>query len=435
LKKPQTTNPRLLAINALSDVLDEGINLAESSSLRSTADSRDVSLGRHLAYGVLRWLTPLEWLAAQMLKKPIKQKDRDIHRLILLGLHQMWKDETPSHAAIHETAECARHLGKTWAVAMINAVLRRFQREHEVLLGRLNEQVEQHAHPGWMLAKIQQDWPQQWHEIVLANNQQADLWLRLKVVESNRSDLIKRIEAEGFQTKTHPVASDGLRVSPAAQVHALPGFKQGHLSVQDPAAQLAADLLATEAGMHVLDACAAPGGKTGHILERTPDITMTATDLSQRRLNLIRENLDRLQLDADLVKADAAEPDAWWDGKPFQRILLDAPCSATGVIRRHPEIKHLRQTGQVKDVIALQQRLLQQLWPLLDVNGILVYATCSIFQDENSNQINRFLKQQANAEEQPISATWGQQQQFGRQILPGEQEMDGFYYAVLRKIS
>jgi len=244
---------------------------------------------------------------------------------------------------------------------------------------------------------------------------------------------MQELANRGLEVRDHPSAVDAVSISPAAHVNALSGFNAGHFSVQDPAAQLAADLMDVRNGMRVLDACAAPGGKTCHLLERAPEAIVTAVDLHPRRLELIRQNLTRLNLQARLVAGDSADPLAWWDGIPFQRILLDAPCSASGVIRRHPEIKHLRAAGDVGEAVLLQQRLLQQLWPLLEPGGILVYATCSVFHDENSNQINGFFSQKDDVEEIRAERPWGLAELRGRQILPGEQDMDGFYYAILRK--
>jgi 16S rRNA (cytosine967-C5)-methyltransferase len=224
-----------------------------------------------------------------------------------------------------------------------------------------------------------------------------------------------------------------LLVSPAAGVSELPGFAEGWFSIQDAAAQLAAGLLDVQPGMRVLDACAAPGGKTCHLLELHPGIHLTALDIYPNRLQRVRENLDRLQLECELRVADAGDPSAWWNGQPFDRILLDAPCTATGVIRRHPEIRHLRQAAQVQEAVRLQQQLLQRLWPLLAPGGMLLYATCSVFQDENSNQVKEFLAGHDDATEQVIEAGWGQATAHGRQILPGDADMDGFYYACLRK--
>jgi 16S rRNA (cytosine967-C5)-methyltransferase len=425
------------AVAALADVLDQGLSLTDSPNLNDSPPNRDLSMARHLAYGTLRWLVALEWLAGQLLGKPVKQRDQDIQRLILLGLHQLWLDETPAHAAINETAECARHLGKPWAVGLVNAVLRRFQRERAAWLERLSGQEERFAHPRWMLHRLQHEWPQHWQAVVEANNRQAPLWIRLHRGGPARSTIIARLEQQGFRVCPHPLVADALSLSPASTVTALPGFEDGHFSLQDPAAQLAADLLNAQAGMRLLDACAAPGGKTCHVLERTPGLDVVAVDVSAGRLKLVQQNLDRLKLACTLVAADASRPQTWWDGKLFQRILLDAPCSATGVIRRHPEIKHLRDAAQVDEAIKLQGQLLRQLWPLLDVDGILVYATCSVFLDENSRQINDFLSEHATAEEQAKEQTmdldWAHRQSAGWQILPGDQDMDGFYYAVLRK--
>jgi 16S rRNA (cytosine967-C5)-methyltransferase len=428
-------NPRQLAIAALADVLDRGLNLSDSAALQDTRKSRDLSMSRHLAYGVLRWLTALEWLARQLLSKPLKQRDLDIHRLILLGLYQLWQDETAEHAAVHETAECARLTGKPWAVGLVNAVLRRFLREREEWLGKLAGQPERFAHPLWMLEAIQHDWPEYWPAIVTANNQQAPMWLRLNSKEHDRLEITEKLEDQGFEVRSHPSARDAVCISPAVHVTSLAGFAEGYFSVQDPAAQLAADLLDVRAGMRVLDACAAPGGKTCHILERMPAAEVTALDLSAHRNELIQQNLTRLKLSCRLLTGDAALPATWWDGLPFQRILLDAPCSATGVIRRHPEIKHLRTPGQVREAILTQQRILQALWPLLEPGGILVYSTCSVMTDENSNQINDFLFKTTDAQDCTPDASWGHNQKAGRQIFPGEEDMDGFYYAVLRKNS
>jgi len=428
-------NPRQLAVAALADVLDRGLRLSDSPSLQSNRKSRDLSMSRHLSYGVLRWLTALDWLASQLLSKPLKQRDLDIQRLILLGIYQLWQDETAEHAAVHETAECARLAGKPWAVGLINAVLRRFQREQNEWLRKLAQQNERFAHPLWMLEALQLDWPEYWPVIVAANNQQAPMWLRLNRKNHDFRATAEKLEDQGFEIRSHPSAPDAISISPAVAVGAIAGFAEGFFSVQDPAAQLAARLLQVHAGMRVLDACAAPGGKTCHILEGTPTADVTALDLSAHRIELIRQNLERLKLSCKLLIGDAALPAGWWDGVAFQRILLDAPCSATGVIRRHPEIKHLRKPGQVREAIQTQQRMLQALWPLLEPGGILVYATCSVFKDENSVQINSFLEQTADAQEHPPDVNWGHPQHAGRQIFPGELDMDGFYYAVLRKNS
>jgi 16S rRNA (cytosine967-C5)-methyltransferase len=438
----QPANPRLMALAALTEVLDEDKSLAECAALKAADvkttpgnpdQQRNLSQARHLAYGVLRWQVPLAWLESQLLDKPLKQKDRDISRLVWLGLFQLWQDRTPDHAAINETTQCARELGKTWAVNMVNAVLRRFQREQEQLLRQLAAVPEHWAHPAWLLAVIQRDWPQQWPAILEANNQAPPLWIRVNRRRATVADVEASLASAGFSTQRNTFAHEARWVSPAAGVDDLPGFAAGLFSVQDAAAQLAAGLLDIKAGMKVLDACAAPGGKTCHLLEQAERIELTALDLYPNRLRRVQENLDRLDLQCELLAADATEPAGWWDGKAFDRILLDAPCTATGVIRRHPEIRHLRQADQLSGAASLQQKLLQQLWPLLAPGGMLLYATCSLLQDENSNQIKDFLANHGDAEELPIVADWGQATAHGRQILPGEGNMDGFYYARLQK--
>ena len=436
MNRTTVAGPRLATLKMLSSVLDSGSNLANAEAENKQPDARDRAFARHLAYGVLRWLTALEWLAGQLLRKPLRRKDRDVQRLILIGIYQLWKDDAAAHAAIHEGAESARKLGKPWAVSVINAVLRRFQREQADWITRLDKKDERFAHPAWLLQALKADWPQHWRQIADANNLPGPLWLRLnRQVET--ADTLEGLAGGGFTVERHAIAAEAIKISPAAPVQFLPGFEQGRLSVQDPAAQLAAGLLHLEKNHRVLDACAAPGGKACHILESAPGIALTAIDQSPARLELVAENLGRLGFKCGgpikLIAADAVEPAQWWDGVLYDRILLDAPCSASGVIRRHPEIKWLRSPGQVEDAAKIQARLLQTLWPLLEAGGILLYATCSVLRVENSRQIQRFVELHPDAELLETDAKWGRKLDYGRQILPGEQEMDGFFYASLRK--
>jgi 16S rRNA (cytosine967-C5)-methyltransferase len=433
---PAARGGRLAALQLLEQVLDGGKNLSEAEAGTDLPDLRDRSFARFLAFGVLRWLPALDWIAAELLRRPLKHRDRDLRRLILIGLFQLWQDGTAEHAAVNECAEGARALGKPWAVALVNAVLRRFQREREQLLDRLAGRDERFAHPDWLLHALRADWPDRWPDIAAANNEAGGLWLRIRA-GADRVALTGRLADAGFLTAPHPHSPDALRVEPAVAVEKLPGFAEGLVSVQDPAAQLAAGLLRLAPGQRVLDACAAPGGKTCHILEMEPNVDLTALDYRADRLERVGENLRRLGFGGRdrlrLVVGDAAEPEGWCDGAPFQRILLDAPCTATGVIRRHPEIKWLRDRGQLLKAAALQERLLQRLWPLLDAGGILLYATCSVLKDENSRQIERFVASHSDADLMAIDADWGHALECGRQILPGECDMDGFYYARLRK--
>lgn len=433
-----TNNPRLAALKMLGSVLENGANLSDADSENRQSNPKDRAFSRHISYGVLRWLTALEWLSAHLLRKPLRRKDRDIHRLILIGLYQLWKDESAQHAAINESAECARKLGKPWAVSVINAVLRRFQREQASILETLSLQEERFAHPPWLLDALKKDWPGEWERIVHENQKAGGLWLRLNTRFDAR-DTLEMLASGGFSYENHPSLEHAARITDPVAVNLLPGFEEGRFSVQDPAAQLAAGLLQPEEGHRVLDACAAPGGKTGHILERYPGVELMVLDQSKARLARVRENLDRLGLqkrsNLQLAVADAANPHTWWDGNPFDRILLDAPCSATGVIRRHPEIKWLRTPEQVRQASLVQQQLLAGLWPLLKPEGILVYATCSVLRIENNRQIQAFIGTNADACEEPFDVSWGKKQDFGHQVFPGDQDMDGFYYARLRKKS
>ena len=433
IKQKARQNPRIAALLALTEVLDEHKSLTGSSALSALRDSRDNALARHLAYGVLRWLTALEWIAAQLFAKPLKQRDRDVRRLVLIGLQQLWHDQTASHAAVNETAECARLLGKPWAVGLVNAVLRRFQREQQSLLSDLDQHEARFAHPRWLRDEIKQDWPERCQQIFAANNQQAPLWLRINRQQANEAVLRQQLQTAGFEITDHPYAKDAICITPAAAVSKIPGFENGWLSVQDPAAQLARDLLNPADDERILDACAAPGGKTAHLLESCPGLKLTVLDKQAERVDQIHQNLERLSLTADTLTGDAGTPEQWWDKTRFNKILLDAPCSATGVIRRHPEIKWLRSCEQVDAVVKTQAALLAALWPLLEPGGVFVYATCSILQRENEAQIQAFLKQHKDAEPVTINADWGIALTFGRQIMPSEAQMDGFYYAVLCK--
>lgn len=425
-------NARLAAARALGDVLDRQLAPEGDWLQGESLAPRDRAFARHLVYGVLRWLSALEWLAGQMLARPLKKRDRDLELLILLGLFQLWKGETQPHAAVHATVEAASELGKPWATGLINAVLRNFQRRREGLLETLGRVPERHAHPDWLLDALQTDWPSDWEAIVAANNSQPPLWLRVNRQRTDRPAYSDMLAGAGLDAIPSAEAPDAVRVEPAVPVADLPGFDQGLVSVQDAAAQLAAHYLDAQPGQRVLDACAAPGGKTCHLLECTPGLRVTALDRDAARTALIRDNLRRLGLQCEVIVGDATNPGDWWDKQNYDRILLDAPCSATGVIRRHPEIKWLRSARQTHNAVERQQALLEALWPLLKPGGILVYATCSILKCENSQQILEFQQRHPGAGIAP-APTGAAQPAAGRQILPGQQDMDGFFYACLHK--
>ncbi|CAM3277494.1 16S rRNA (cytosine(967)-C(5))-methyltransferase RsmB [Pseudomonas fluorescens] len=431
-------NPRLAAAKALAAVLNGKASL--NSSLPTQMDKvedRDRGFTQDLAFGTARWQPRLSALAAKLLQKPFKAADADVEALLLVGLYQLLYTRVPAHAAIGETVGCADKLKKPWAKALLNAVLRRAQRESEALLAELeNDPVVRTAHPRWLQKSLKAFWPEQWEAICAANNAHPPMILRVNRRHHSRDAYLQLLTDAGINASPCMYSVDGIVLEAAADVRSLPGFAEGWISVQDEAAQLAADLLDLAPGQRVLDACCAPGGKTCHILEVEKDLAgVVAVDLEAKRLVRVRENLARLGLSADLIAADGRDTAAWWDGKPFQRILLDAPCSATGVIRRHPDIKLTRQPDDIAALAVLQGELLDALWPTLDVGGILLYATCSTLPTENTQVIEAFLARTSGARELDLATTAGIKQPHGRQLLAQEGGHDGFYYAKLIKIA
>lgn len=431
-------NPRLAAARALAAVLagKASLNSSLPTALAHVAP-RDRGLAQELAFGTARWQPRLAGLAERLLQKPFKAADRDIEALLLLGLYQLLYTRIPPHAAISETVAVAERLKKGWAKGLLNAVLRRAQREGAALLNELeHDPVIRLAHPRWLQKTLKAQWPQDWEAICQANNQHPPLTLRVNRRHTTRDAYLARLQAAGISAEPCLFSPDGLRLSSPCDVQQLPGFAEGHFSVQDEAAQLSAELLELAPGQRVLDACCAPGGKTCHLLERQPDLSeLLAIDLEPRRLSRVHDNLTRLGLQAKLLAADASDRERWWDGHSFQRILLDAPCSATGVIRRHPDIKQTRQAADISALAELQNRLLDALWPTLAVGGILLYATCSVLPEENREVIGAFLARTPSARELTISGPFGIAQSHGRQLLPKANGHDGFYYAKLIKIA
>jgi 16S rRNA (cytosine967-C5)-methyltransferase len=417
---------RAVAAEVIARVLDERVAVDE---LLATADvaPRDRSLLAALVFGALRWHHRLEWQATQLLNKPLEPSQSALAALLRVGLLQLQELRIPEHAAVSATVDAAALLGLRSAGGLVNAVLRRFQREREQLQ-RAESQTEEarFAHPRWLIDAIRTDHPADWRALLAANNAPAPMWLRVNLLRTTRADYLADLVQAGMAAESAPDVACALRLAEPAAVDDLPGFAAGRVSVQDLSAQRAADFLELEPGQRVLDACAAPGGKTGHILEVLAGRgEVWAVDRDAARLDRVRANLERLGLAATLKTGDATAPADWWDGRPFDRILIDAPCSATGVIRRHPDIKVLRRPADVVRAMALQARLLRALWPLLAAGGRLVYATCSVLKSENEAQIDAF-----RAAEPTIEAGTGVA---SLQLLPEEARGDGFYYAWLRK--
>lgn len=431
-------NPRLAAARALATVLAGKASLGSSlPEVLGKVEARDRGLTQELAFGTARWQPRLAGLAAKLLQKPFKAADRDVEALLLVGLYQLLYTRIPPHAAIGETVGCVEKLKKPWAKGLLNAVLRSAQRDSEALFTELErDPVIRFAHPRWLQKALKAHWPQHWEAICNANNAHPPMMLRVNRRQVGRDAYLAELNAAGIEAFSCEFSEDGIRLATACDVQQLPGFAEGRVSVQDEAAQLAAGLLDLAPGQRVLDACCAPGGKTCHILEREPQLSeVLALDLEPKRLLRVQENLDRLRLQAHLVAADARDTAGWWDGKPFQRILLDAPCSATGVIRRHPDIKLARQPEDIAPLAALQGEMLDALWPTLAVGGVLLYATCSVLPTENREVIAAFLDRTPGARELDLPAGFGVTQAYGRQLLPQENGHDGFYYAKLIKIA
>lgn len=430
--RPERLQVRALAARALAPVLAGKESLSDTlPAALAAASVQDRGLLQALAFTACRYA-----LFYRVLMKPLLQKSPPpiVEALLLIGLAQVRDLRIPDHAALSETVDAARELGQDRVTGLINAILRRYLREKDLLEAQAAYAL--HSHPDWLKIALEKDWGREKAAaLMLANNQEGPLTLRINTRQGSRESYLEKLRAEEITAAPCAFSAVGLRVRDVSDVRTLPDFAHGAVSVQDEAAQLSAPLLDAKPGMRVLDACAAPGGKTAHILEATPDLVLTALDISPERCLRIEENLQRLQLqDADrisVVAADAAATNAWWDGKPFDRILLDAPCTATGVIRRHPDIKLLRRQSDVAATVTLQAALLDALWPLLTPGGVLLYATCSLLKAENEEQIAAFLKKTGNARELAISAEWGEVRPQGRQLFTGD--TDGFYYARLIK--
>ncbi|QKK01583.1 MAG: 16S rRNA (cytosine(967)-C(5))-methyltransferase RsmB [Pseudomonadota bacterium] len=429
--------PRSVAARALASVLDQGRALDEvlGEMLAACADSRDRSLVRRLCHGVLRDWPALDRLIRLLSKRPPRGRQRVIHFLLAVALQELRDRREPAPAVVHAAVAGARVLCGERVTGVVNAVLRRYLREAAELELPVDDVVLTTGYPRWLVEAIEKDWGERSALILAAGNQPPPLWLRV-----NRRRLsVGRAQALLAEAghDAHRIAgfSDALLLARRAAVSDLPGFTEGHLSVQDGAAQLAVDYLRLDDARTVLDACAAPGGKTAHLLERA-DVEVTAVEIDVRRMRRMRAGLKRLGLRADLVVGDAARPEDWWDGRRFDRILVDAPCSATGVMRRHPDIRWLRRPDDIGRLVGTQRRLLDALWPLVRPGGILVYATCSVLHAENAGQIQAFLERHADARAMEDCACPGRPPPAGpgRQLLPGDHDCDGFYYAAVERL-
>ncbi len=440
--KSKSINIRALAAKCCYSVIDQGRSLGdELPKQQDKANPKDKGLLQEICYGVLRYLPELEHDVRGLMQKPLTGKQRVFHFLMLVGVYQIKYMRIPDHAAVSETVAATSALKNRHMKALINGVLRNFVRNCEN--NAENKQTQpalplsiQYNHPSWFIKKIQLSYPEKWQQILNANQQKPPMWLRANQQHHTSADYQKLLASTDITINAIEPLSQAIELSHPTDVLNLPGFEQGWVSVQDGAAQQAARLLDCQHDDVVLDCCAAPGGKTCHILEQTPDIaSMTAIDIEESRLVRVKENLARLGLTANVITADAANAKTWWQGQQFDRILLDAPCSGTGVIRRHPDIKWLRKASDIDTLVKLQQKILKETWSLLKPGGTLLYATCSILPQENSEQMKLFIKNNTDAQLLKLNSIENDNNDvIGWQLLPGEKNMDGFYYAKLLKI-
>ncbi|MBC3253742.1 16S rRNA (cytosine(967)-C(5))-methyltransferase [Serratia fonticola] len=424
-------NLRSIAAKAIGQVLDQGQSLSTIlPALQKNISDKDRGLLQELCFGTLRVLPQLEWCIQQLMAKPMTGKQRPLHYLLMVGLYQLLYTRIPPHAVLAETVEGAVALKRPQLKGLINGVLRQFQRQQEELLARAANNESRYLHPSWLLKRIKLAYPAQWEQIVDANNQKPPMWLRVNRLHHTREDYLQLMQQAGIAAEPHAEYRDAVRLLAPCPVTDLPGFSEGWVTVQDASAQGCVDLLDPQNGEQILDLCAAPGGKTTHILEAAPKAHVLAVDIDEQRLSRVKENLLRLRQHAEVRQGDGRTPQEWCGDRQFDRILLDAPCSATGVIRRHPDIKWLRRDSDIAELAALQSEILQAIWPRLKPGGVMVYATCSILPQENSEQIAAFLQRHGDAK----LVETGDVQSPGKQNLPHPEDGDGFFYAKLIKI-
>ncbi|MCK5122070.1 MAG: 16S rRNA (cytosine(967)-C(5))-methyltransferase RsmB [Methylococcales bacterium] len=426
---------RLIATGVLVKVVKDGqsLTVALEKAFESVEDSKDRAFIQALCFGVIRQYHRLDFILQQLLSKPLRNKDTDIKVLLLIGLYQLQYMRVKSHAAVSETVSAAKK--KSWAKSLINGVLRQYIRAQESLEEAANkDRLAASSHPEWLVNKLENDWPEQVTALLAENNKQPPMVLRVNLSQTTREVYLQLLVDNEITASVVSFCPTAIVLDQPVAVEKLPRFNDGWVSVQDTAAQLAAQLLDVQAGQSVLDLCAAPGGKTAAILEgQAESISMLAVDIDEGRLTRVNENLQRLKLQAKVIAGDASKPDEWVQGQVFDRILVDAPCSALGVIRRHPDIKILRRETDISTLQTIQQQILNAAWELLAPGGILLYATCSVLKQENELQVESFLKTHKDASEVVIEGEWGVKRGVGRQVLTGDLAMDGFYYAKLIK--
>lgn len=431
--KPNRFNLRADAAKVLHQILEEGQSARECLPLAQLPHKeQDKAWLQEMVYGVLRNLPILQFWLRQLLDKPLKNRFKIVEQLIMLGFYQLSFSRVSQHAAVSETVAACQPLNTLAMKGLVNAILRTFIRDEMSLQEAPNKQIASGL-PKWLYKKLEAEYQDDFIDLITNMQLKAPIWLRVNTQKIAHTDFVDALEHASIEFQPSAEHPESIILLKGYDITSLPGFDQGWFAVQDGAAQLAAHYLQPASGESILDCCAAPGGKTCHLLEFQPTIAkMVALEISQKRALRIEDNLIRLGHKADIVIGDASTPEKWWDGQQFDRILLDAPCSATGIIRRHPDIKWLRKAKDIDVLVTLQKQILDAIWPLVKPGGTLLYATCSILPEENHLQISDFLTRTPNA---LLDNTFynDTDDKPGRQILPGEQQMDGFYYARLLK--
>jgi 16S rRNA (cytosine967-C5)-methyltransferase len=429
-----------LAAQAVARVLRDGVTL-DSALLQSAAaaDRKLLSTIRSLAYGSIRGYFRHVAILGRLASTPVKSLEIPVQAILSVALFELEDALTPQYAVVDAAVQTAKSSGFARVAGLINAILRRYLRERSAIDAEVARRpATRHAAPIWLADRFRADWPVRWTQLLAASDTQAPMWLRVNSRVDSAAGYLERLQAAGIEARVEPRVPQALVLKTPCDVHELPGFDAGMVSVQDLAAQCVQFPLALRPGLRVLDACAAPGGKTALMAEREAQLQLVALDADATRLARLRENLERGALQAELIHADAAAPASWWDGKPFDRILLDAPCSALGVIRRHPDIRIRKSPSEIDKLPALQRSLLKAAWSMLSRGGRLVYVTCTVTRSENRDVIGEFLGSCRDASivessQWPGWPNFGESDGYGCQIIPGEAGADGFYYAALSK--
>ncbi|MBT5559080.1 MAG: 16S rRNA (cytosine(967)-C(5))-methyltransferase RsmB [Proteobacteria bacterium] len=424
---------RLQAAVACQQIIDTGHSIDHAlDAAKKSVEPDDAGQLQAIVYGVVRHYNSLESILKPLLNKPFRNKDRDIYFLLLSAIYQLVAMRAPDHAVVNDSVNATKSLKKKWARAVVNGCLREFLRAGVVPQESWINSVQEH--PEWLRAMLHNSWQDKASLIMAENLIPAELTLRVNRNKTDQLEYLEQLEKNNLNATSHPFAPDAIVLDDAVPVEVLPGFSDGFASVQDAAAQMASVLLNPQVGDHVLDACAAPGGKTGHLLEITNgNVDLVSADISEKRINRVRENLTRLNLNCELIVSDLSTDPSWWDGRLFDRILLDAPCSSTGVIRRHPDILRHRNAQDIPQLIQIQLALLTQLWRLLKPEGMLLYATCSILSEENDAVIDTFIKNHNDATPMALPHPQALKTTHGYQTLPSHGLSDGFYTCGLLK--